>query len=96
MSNKYNTDGKSEFSASDKTIASEEEEKLNDEKDRQQMMADSNYYRGEGRLDERLQKITKGALQRAAQRGLESGYEEQDWLEAEAKIDGVSQSGDSG
>ncbi len=96
MSNKYNTEGKSESSRSYKTIVSEEEEKLNDKKDRQQMMADSNYYRGKGHRNVRLQKITEVALHRAAQRGFESGYEERDWLEAEAEIDGVSQSGDSG
>lgn len=90
MSNKYSTGGKSESSTSDRVIESEEEEKFKNQEDRRQMMADSNYYRGEGQLDERLKKITKIAFQNAAQRGVESGFEDEDWLEAEAKVDGVS------
>ena len=40
------------------------------------------------RLD-RQQLITISAYYRAVRRGFDGGYEEQDWLEAEAEIDGV-------
>jgi len=43
--------------------------------------------------EERQQKIAMAAYYLAARRGFDGGYEEQDWLEAEAEIDGVSQPG---
>lgn len=96
MPSKHSTTDKSEPATPDKAIVSQEEEdNLNNEKDRQQMMADSDYYRGEGHGDERLKRITEVALRRAALRGFESGYEEKDWQEAEAEIDSISESGDS-
>jgi len=42
---------------------------------------------------DRQQLIAMAAYYRAARRGFEGGYEVQDWLEAEAEIDGVSQPG---
>ena len=42
---------------------------------------------------DRQQLITMAAYYRAARRGFEGGYEVQDWLEAEAEVDGVSQPG---
>ena len=46
------------------------------------------------RLD-RQQLIDFAAYYRAVRRGFDGGYEVQDWLEAEAEIDSISQSGDS-
>jgi len=42
---------------------------------------------------DRQQLIAMAAFYRAVRRGFEGGYEVQDWLEAEAEIDGVSQPG---
>jgi len=42
---------------------------------------------------DRQQLIAMAAYYRAVRRGFEGGYEVQDWLEAEAEIDGVSQPG---
>jgi hypothetical protein len=39
---------------------------------------------------DRLRRIAVAAYYRTAQRGFVGGYEVQDWLEAEAMIDGVS------
>ncbi len=41
----------------------------------------------------RQQLIAIASYNRAARRSFEGGYEEQDWLEAEAEINGVSQPG---
>ena len=40
---------------------------------------------------ERQNRISVAAYYRAARRGFEGGYELQDWLEAEAEIDGILQ-----
>jgi len=40
--------------------------------------------------EDRQQMIAMAAYYRADRRGFEGGYEEQDWLEAEAEIDGIS------
>jgi len=81
MSSKHITASKHDPAGPAKTIVSKSVANLRSIPTKQaQSVADS--------LD-RQQLIAIAAYYRAARRGFEGGYEAQDWLEAEAEIDGV-------